>query len=228
MSVLPDGKVARIEWCEQHIDTLETNATAVGTTTAAVTDLENKTAAARAAFNAQKQAQDDAKSATNTFNLAVAAMTAAAADIIKQVKSAAALNGDGVYSLANIPVPATPGPIGPLGTPDRFTAKFDGVGGLEMAWKCTQPSSATGTVYQIWRRLGGETGELEFLGNTGEKRFLDSTIPAGTSHVVYQVRAIRSTSAGGWAQFNVNFGVNGTGAAAVASVEPVTSPKIAA
>ncbi len=44
-------------------------------------------------------------------------MTNAAADIIKSVKTKAATAGDGVYSLASIPVPALPSPMGPLGTP---------------------------------------------------------------------------------------------------------------
>src|SRR4051812_27323751 len=100
MSVLPVDKVARIEWCENHIATFTTNATAIGTTTTAVTDLQTKTTAARAAFNAQQTAQDNAKSATNTYKLAMEAMTAAASTIVKQVKVKAVLSGDSVYSLA--------------------------------------------------------------------------------------------------------------------------------
>jgi hypothetical protein len=122
MSVLPDGKLAKIEFCEQHLSTFSANAVAIGTTAAAVTDLTTKTTAARDAFNAQKEAQDAAKSATNTYRLAVEAMTTAVADIIKQVKTKAAIAGDSVYSLANIPVPATPGPIGELGKPTDFQA----------------------------------------------------------------------------------------------------------
>ena len=229
MSVLPDGKVARIEWVEQHIDPLETNATAVGTTLAAVTDLEAKAVAARAAFNAQQEARNAAKSATNTFNMAVEAMTLAAAEIIKQVKTQAGITGNGVYSLADIPAPAIPGPVGPLGTPYKFAAKFDGVGGLEVSFKNSNPKSASGVVYQVFRRFGG-AGAFTFLCNTGEKRFVDTSIPAGTSQVTYQVRAIRSTSAGGWTEFNVNFGMpaGGGGVVAITSAEGAPSAKLAA
>lgn len=209
MSVLPDGKVARIEFCEQHNATWNSAATSIGTTTTAVGDLTTKTTAARGAFNAQKQAQDDAKSATNTYNMAVEAMTLAAADIIKSIKTKAATAGDSVYSLANIPVPATPGPVGPLGTPRDFTVELLVNGSLTLKWKNTNPTSAGGATYNIFRRATAD-GEFTYLGGVGAKEFTDTTIPAGSSQITYQLQAVRSTSVGPWAQFNVNFGVGGT------------------
>ena len=44
----------------------------------------------------------------------------------------------------------------------------------------------------------------------------------------YQVRGIRSTSAGAWAQFNVNFGQASSGVTTASVVETKVSPKIAA
>ena len=86
----------------------------------------------------------------------------------------------------------------------------------------------TGVTYQVWRRFGSE-GEFTFAGATGEKRFVDSTIPAGTPQVQYQVRGIRPTAAGAWAQFNVNFGQSAaTGAAIASGVETTVEPKLAA
>ena len=82
--------------------------------------------------------------------------------------------------------------------------------------------------YQVWRRLGGE-GEFSYLGASGLKRYVDATIPAGTQQVQYQVRGIRPTAAGAWAQFNVNFGQSSsTGAAMASVVETAVSPKLAA
>jgi hypothetical protein len=81
--------------------------------------------------------------------------------------------------------------------------------------------------YQVWRRFGSD-GEFIFIGASGEKKYIDSTIPAGTQQVQYQVRGIRPTAAGLWAQFNVNFGQAGTGAATASVVETNVSPKIAA
>jgi hypothetical protein len=230
---MPPDKVGKIEFCENHTAPWTTNAVAIGTTAAAVTDLTTKTTAARAAFNAQQAAQQAAKAATNDFNLAVTAMAAAASDIIKQVRVKASTAGNSVYSLAEIPVPATPSPIGPLGTPQSFKVTLAQTGALELSWKCTNPRGATGTVYQLYRRIGA-TGEFTYLGGVGEKKFMDDTVPAGSAQVQYQIQAVRSTSVGPWALFIVNFGVSGGEMmASVSEGTPVPptaggAPKIAA
>ena len=60
-------------------------------------------------------------------------------------------------------------------------------------------------MYQICRRTAA-TGEFAYLGGAGEKKFVDTTVPAGAPQVTYQIQAVRSTAVGPWAQFNVNFG----------------------
>jgi hypothetical protein len=221
-SILPADNVGRIEWCENHNTPLSTNAVAIGTTAAAVTDLATKTTAARAAFNAQQAAQNAAKAATIDFNLALAAMTAAAAGILKQIKAKAAVAGDSVYALAEIPAPATPSPKPAPGTPTNFTATIGADGALKLKWKCANPKGTSGTIYQVWRR-SSPTAEFTYLGGSGTKTFVDPTIPAGATAVTYQIQAVRSTAAGPWAQFNVNFGAGGTGVTATA-----VGPKLAA
>ena len=209
MSVLPDGKVDKVQFCEQHNPIWSANATAIGTTTTAVTDLTTKTTAARAAFNAQKTAQDNAKSATLAFNDAVRLMNNAAAEIIKSIKVKAGISGNSVYTLANIPAPATPTSVTDLGTPTDFTATLGTTGEIILKWKNTNPKSATGTVYQVWRR-DTPTGAFNYIGGCGPKKFVDATVPAGASQVTYQIQAVRSTAVGAWAQYNVNFGTGGT------------------
>jgi hypothetical protein len=85
-------------------------------------------------------------------------------------------------------------------------------------------------MYQVYRRIGGGSGdgagEFTYLGGSGSKKFVDSTVPAGSSQITYQIQAVRSTAVGAWEQFNVNIGTNtGTGAM-TASVEK--APKLAA
>jgi hypothetical protein len=222
-SILPADKVGRIEWCENHNAPLSTNAVAVGTTTTAVTDLATKTTSARAAYNAQQAARYALKSATIDFNLAVDALTTAAADILKQVKAKAATAGDGVYAMADVPVPAIPSPKPPPGKPCNFTATLGEEGGLTLKWKCPNPRGTSGTIYQIWRRTS-PTGEFTYLAGTGTRSFVDATIPAGSTAVTYQIQAVRSTAVGPWAQFNVNFGVTGEGVATAT----IAAPKLAA
>jgi hypothetical protein len=161
--------------------------------------------------------------------MAVAAMANAAADIIKQVRAKAAVSGDSIYTLASIPIPATPSPKGPPGPPTALIVTLDGDGTLHLKWKCVNPAGATGTIYQVWRRDGAD-GEFAYLGGTGVKAFDDSTVPAGVTRVTYQIQAVRSTVQGPWSQFNVNFGAGGGGSAMmIASVEQTPpTPRVAA
>lgn len=87
-------------------------------------------------------------------------------------------------------------------TPGQFTVELGTIGELRLKWK---NRNATGCVYNVRRRLNG-TGEFVFVGQAGKKRFVDQTIPAGTSKVQYQVQAVRSTSASDWGIFELNFG----------------------
>ncbi len=117
-----------------------------------------------------------------------------------------------------------PEPVGPPGTPTSFKVELLADGSVKFKFKCANPAGATGTQYQVWRRVG-LAGEFTFLGGTGPKEFTDASIPAGTSQVTYQLQATRSTAIGPWAQFNVNFGVGSAGEMTASVSE---SPKLAA
>jgi hypothetical protein len=226
MPIVPAAKVDKIAFYENHTAPWSTNAVAIGTTAAAVTDLTTKTTAARAAYNAQQAAQDAAKAATLTLNSAIDAMAAAGAEIILQIRAKAATAGDSVYALAQIPAPATPSPVGAPGTPTDFSVALDGDGAVKLKWKCANPAGSTGTLYQVWRRTSAD-GEFVYLGGSGTKDFVDETLPAGSTAVTYQIQGVRSTAIGPWAQFNVNFGVS-SGGTMTASVEETPPMKRAA
>jgi hypothetical protein len=109
--------------------------------------------------------------------------------------------------LASIPAPAKPSPIAPPGKPSQFIVKLNQEGSLELKWKCPNPAGAVGTMYHLHRRTEAG-GALVYLGTSGERRFVDATLPPGSSQVTYQIQAFRSTSVGPAAQFNVNLGVD--------------------
>ena len=95
-------------------------------------------------------------------------------------------------------------------------------------------AGAGGTMYQVSRRAGG-SGPFAQIGGTGVRSFVDDTVPAGTAAVTYQIRAVRSTTAGVAAQFVVNFGVGGGGEMTASVVTssggsggPGGAPKLAA
>jgi len=230
-SLLPRALIDRVTFVENHTATWNTNATAIGTTTAAVTALTTKATAARAAYNAHVLAQAQAKAATQAFYDAVASMVVDTTAIIRQVKAKAALSGNSIYTLALLPIPATPTPVPPPGTPTDFKVALQTDGSLELKWKCPNPAGAGGTTYQVSRK-NGASGDFVMLTTVGSRAFTDPTIPAGTPSVTYRVQALRSTAIGSPAYFLVNFGVAaGTGELTASVVEaeaPVAATKLAA
>lgn len=141
---------------------------------------------------------------------------------------------DGTGSVSNetkielgLSVRATPAPMGAPGTCNGFKVELFADGSIEMTWKANNPTGMSGVTYQVWRRFGSE-GEFAYRGGTGEKKFVDSTIPVGTAQVQYQIRGIRPTGAGAWAQYNVNFGESTSGPVTASGVETTVSPKLAA
>ena len=107
-NVVPNTRLGRIEFAEAHVAPFTTNAVAIGTTSSAVTAWQATVTAARAAYVAQQAAQLAAKNATADLTMALDLMDASTASIIKQVRAKAELSGNGVYTLASLPVPQTP------------------------------------------------------------------------------------------------------------------------
>lgn len=225
MGVVPDTRLGKIEFYEAHAlagGPWATNAAAIGLTPAAVTALGTLTTQARAAFNAAEAARQAAKAATQNFYDKVRDMhngPGAGADMIQTIRTwAESKNDPNVYTLAQIPPPATPGTTPPPGTPFDFTVGLLQSGALELRWKCNNPSGTQGTVYEIKRRTGG-SGPFGYVGSSGVKNFTDDTVVAGSPSVTYQITAVRSTRRGSPAQFTVNFGVGGPGL----TIESVTT-----
>lgn len=175
------------------------------------------------AYTASQAPSTRTKSAVASKNAAKILLKAMASDLAKIIEGTATVT-DGQKLDLGISVRATPTPVGDPGTPEALDVALDGAGGLILKWKCPNPAGSVGTMYQVYRRVT-PTGEFTYLGGSGEKKFTDSTIPAGSSQVTYKIQAVRSTAVGLWAQFNVLFGVSG-GGEMTASVE--AAPRLAA
>ena len=224
MGLIPSKAIERVQFYENHTTGWASNAVAIGTSTSAVTDLTTKTTAARDAYDAHQAAQDAAKNATQAWHQAVVAMSIAGAAIVEQIRAKAKVSGDSIYTLANIPAPNPPAPVGPPGMPFQPKVELKPNGSLLLKWKCNNPPGAQGTFYYVWRKVG-DAGDYTFLGAAGTREFSDTTVPAGVASVTYQVQATRTTATGDAAYFLVNFGVGGGGAMTVASIEPTDGPK---
>jgi hypothetical protein len=206
MRVVPKKHGPKIAFYKHRITRWAAHAAQIGTTAADVAELAAVTEEAREALAAQQAAQRVAQSATLRLHLAVEKMGTRGSAIIQQVRVRAATSGDdGVYGLAWIPQPKKRSPIGAPGRPYQFSVTLQPIGWVELRWKCRNARGSVGTMYEVWRRIGG-AGALERVGMSGTKRFVDKTVPAGSGVVMYQVRAVRTTAVGEWAQFNVYFG----------------------
>ena len=223
MALVPKKITDKIAFYSSRLSGWQTNATAMGTTALAVTDLQTKTAAAQAALAAQLAAHNAAKTATDELNTAVRAMARAGADIIFQVRAQAGKTGDAAWALAQLPVPAVPGPTPPPGQPYGFKVALDGNGSVIITWKANN-LGAGGTTYRIYRTIAG--GEQTYIAGSGQKKYIDPTIPAGVTHVTYDIQGVRSTAAGMWGTFVVRFGSNASGQATASIAE--VGPKLAA
>jgi hypothetical protein len=229
MGLIPPTITGKIGFFRSKNTPWAANSTAIGTTTGAVTSLATKVATAQTRLDEQVAAQESAKNATVALHEAVHDMVAAGADIIRQIRTKAALDGNAVYTLAEIPPPATPTPVGPPGTPTDFRVALNPDGSIKMTWKCANPAGASGTIYQVARRTGA-TGPFVALTSVGTRSLTDPTVPAGTASVTYRITAVRSTSVGVAAEFTVNFGTGSSGEmiASVVSVGGAAAPKLAA
>jgi hypothetical protein len=227
MGLLPEGHAARIAWFQSRIAIWTSNSSVIGTTAAAVTDVDTKATAAADALAAQEAAQNAAKAATQTLHDAMAALTNSGNILIEQVRTKARTAGVGVYPLANIPAPARGTPQPPPGQPTDLKVTLDATGALGLSWKCANPPGARGTTYNVFRRIGA-AGEFTYLGGSGVKELVDETVPAGAALVMYKIQAVRSTSVGPWNTFNVFLGVDGSSGAAMVTSVAATTPKMAA
>ena len=236
MGVIPDSRLGKIQFYESHTlagGPWATNAAAIGLTPTSVTTLATLTTQARAAYNAAESARQAAKTATQNLYDKVRALhngPGAGQDMIDTIRLWAETKNDpNVYTLAQIPPPATPGTTPPPGTPFEFTVGLLQNGALALKWKCNNPSGTQGTIYEVKRKIGSSTGAFNFVGASGVKTFTDQTLPSSSAPVTYQIIAVRSTSRGNPAQFTVNFGIGGGGAGlTIASVTDGSNVKLAA
>ncbi len=212
MPIVPPTRLEKIEFYENHLPPWQTNAEAIGLTAAQLAQLSAKTAAARVAWQAQQQAFEAARGATQDFYAAVSAMQKLGAECLRSIKyRAESTDNPNVYTLAQIPPPAPPAPAPPPGTPYKFTLGLLPTGALSIKWKCDNPSGTNGTIYEVERRTGQDPGPFTPIGSTGSRSFVDETLPAGPTRVEYQITAVRSTQRGTPALFTVYFGVGSQG-----------------
>ena len=211
MPILPRTVHEFLAFCVSHTEPFLEHAAAIGIPPARAAAFAEATARVKADLAAAVEADNAKLAATSTAQHSLAELRALAADTIAMVKAFAksAANPTEIYALSQLPRPADRRPAPAPGTPTGFVATIDQEGSVKLTWKCENPRGVGGTMYECRRRIGDDSQRFEFLAAVGRRAFVDRTLPAGSTGVVYEITPVRSTVRGSPARFGVNFGVLG-------------------
>ncbi len=193
MTTFSDSKKEMVEQVEEKLPAWTANATSIGLTSAQVTSLGTRTAAARTKLDAMIAARAASKSATIEFYTTFGQMSDMARDFVKTIRAyAETTNNDNVYALAQVPPPKTPAPIGVPETPTNLTATITAIGTVELAWVGSLEAGTQFRVERLAMPLTGGPGTWTAIGVVAEKKFTDTAVPQGQAGVSYRVLAQRS------------------------------------
>lgn len=204
---LPYGRTKTLVWLEAHIEAWSLDPSAIGLTPAQVAQLQGEIAGVRDDFTSVQEVRAHSEATTEKFHSSADDLHDKAADLILAIKSFAATSGNGgiVYLAAGMTPKNAPSPTGAPSMPTNLRAQLESRGNIVLSWDGTGP---TGTVYEISRKLAGET-KFSLLGNVGalQKTYTDKTLPVGATFATYMIRARRGSTMSAYSmQFNIQFG----------------------
>lgn len=224
MPIIPDKKVEQLQFCESHWPVWTANAVGIGVSLPQCNTLKTLTQAARTAFDAAQNAKQAYHAAVTAQDAALRQAVTNAADLIRVIKGFAELTGnpDAVYSLAQIPPPASPTPAQPPGKPTSIAVTLEPTGAVTLSWEAANASAGSGGYFTLSRKLPGQAG-FTILGaapgaTTEQRRmsFTDATIPtsAAGQGAQYIIQGQRGALVGDPSDaVTVQFGVDSNGAA---------------
>ncbi|MFG0283720.1 MAG: hypothetical protein ACF8R7_04800, partial [Phycisphaerales bacterium JB039] len=193
MATLPGTQEGLLTFVEDHVAVWVNDPAAIGLDLSAVTALQGAVTSARSAYTVASAARETSKGATTALHGELDTLKGLAGQAINTIRAFAEGAADpmAVYAAAQIPPRADPTPAPAPATPTDASATLLGDGTIRLRWKAPQPAAGAEVYTQIRRRLG-TTGPFTTLGDTGEKTFVDDTVPAGTAEVQYTFIAKRN------------------------------------
>jgi hypothetical protein len=209
---VPRKTVDYVNWIKPRGPKWKLNATGLGLSTVQGTQIDAASANVFNAYEARLQAEQDFRAAVATLEEAINEARTLTGECMRTIDAFATVSADptAVYNLAEFPAPQPPKPAPAPGVPSDLRVSLSQTGTLELTWKCENPG-AGGVVYEIKRSIGSDQGPFTYLSIVGKRKFEDTTVPAGSSSVFYQVTGVRSTQRGSPAVFLVRFGTGGGG-----------------
>ncbi len=212
MSTVPKKISDRLAWYALRAPVWGLNAAQIGLEPTAATAFSEEVGDVQLKYQALQAARAAARAREVEFKSAYAAMSDRGGNFVRTIRAFAQTTAlDQVYATAQIPPPKIPAPLPAPGKPYDAEVQLRAGGSLGLSWKCLNPADGAGVRYEI-RRTDG-SGATVLLGSVGERRFTDTTLPAGSASVTYTITAVRSDKQGLANQFLVQFGTGGAGAA---------------
>jgi hypothetical protein len=202
MRIVPKRQLSRIEFFESRVARWLEKAEALRLPPESVAKLAAMTASTREALNTQYALAQAGRAATMRLKREDKMMSTEGAALIQLIGARAAQDGDGVYALASLPAPKKRSKMGPPGEPTEITHAHQQIGWLTLRWKCRNPRGAVSTMYELSRSVAG--GPFQRIGLSGQRKFIDKTIPAGATSILYKIQPIRSKTKGPVATYIVN------------------------
>lgn len=207
-SVLPSKDEDLIKWFENRQESWDDAPTSLGLSLAQVTALKAATTSARSAMADMEKAKIAARDAVATKNDNVSALRSLGGNLVSIIKAFAdaQANPAAVYAAASIPLPGTT-PTPTLKTATNVIGDPNADGTVTIKWKAED--QVPGAVYTVWRKLGA-AGQFAQIATTGERKFIDYSVPAGTAVAAYYLRTVKGTQTLAPSdQATVNFGSAG-------------------
>ncbi len=229
MSTIPPNPDDAILWLADHLDTWGTELGSVGLSELDITEMQAALDAVTAARAQTVALRTASKAATSDYHNKIKAMREATSLRVAKIRTYArgTANPESVYTLAEIPAPATPTETPAPATPSDFRAALEEGGALTFSFKCANPRRVQGVTYRVERQDAAQT-PFVFLLNAKEKSFTDSSFPSTSSLITYRVTAQTSTKDGTATYFTVRYGAGnqaGGGQATIVSQGPATETK---
>jgi hypothetical protein len=205
MRTVPESIDGMISFFQTHAGVWKENAARLKIDPEAADRLQMLVAQAKEAAGAKRLARAAARSATLHCDNVAAELAACGAGLIATIRAVAKGGDDpGLFAVAQLSPPKTPGPVAAPGRPHTERVQLRSDGSLRLTWRCKNPRGSSGTRYEIRRSV--DRGAFVHVGAVGKKSFVDTTIPPGSGALLYEVRAVRGVRQGAPAIFTVNFG----------------------
>lgn len=224
MSTVPRNALEAIDWVDTRVPVWAAAGLTIGVDPLEVAELGTLLSAAKDLKTEWLAAQALADAKGADYRAAVKAMRSKASGQVTQIRGFARSKGnpDSIFTTAQIPLPADPGPAPAPGTPEGFKRELLDNGGLKFTFTCDHPKGVKAVTYKIERQPAPQT-PFVFLLNAKKREFEDTTFLGSSTVINYRVTAQTSTKDGPSASFTVRYGASNEQATIIAQGPTVES-----